>query len=575
MDWLEKYPQKYIVIALVLIGLALRLYASINSPVSPFDERTHMPRALGTLASSWQRLSTLIDGPVYYYATDISYRVLGYGFFAARLFPAIFSAASIALVYLLAKELYNRRTALLSALAFTFLASAIIYGSRALTEPMYAAFLLLSMLLFVKWAKAGDSRKLYAAAAFFGVAAATKIAAFYFLPAFAVYYVLSGKRMKLKEFAAVAAICILLFSPILLYNYFLYNDKHLMDFQFTRIFNIENSKKYFENNDIGGIREPYTAGLSDVGYRLNEIASSLSLPFWLLALVGAWAMASNRRKAEDAFLLAWLLVPLLLYFTYVFHDYYAVTLAAPMAIFAAKGIEKLASFAKEADRPRALLGLMLAFIAIEMYALASSSPGPSADQQLRDFAIKLPNDVIVLIDPKVHYTSYGQMFAQQEVRVMPFWMLMAEYGDENNSAIWGGGNATLWMYTVLCESDICAWDSRLRDMPGVEEIRNDTRAYGNANAYGIYEGKALVYRIYKLDAKAVIPAREEKLAGFFGQTIGEPESSDDAYRIHGLADEILNGIGRLAAYAGILLALSAPVLGFYLFLREEKEISKQ
>ncbi|MDO8339214.1 MAG: glycosyltransferase family 39 protein, partial [Candidatus Burarchaeum sp.] len=255
MDWLEKYPPKYYVMALVLIGLAMYLYSSAYSPVSPFDERTHMPRALGTVTSEWQRLSTLIDGPVYYYITDLSYRFFGYGFFSARLFPALFSTASIALVYLLAKELYGRRTALLSAILFTFSASQIIYGSRSLSDPMYAAFLLLSMLLFVRWAKEGDSKKLYAAAAFFGVSAATKIVAFYFLPAFAVYYLLSGKKMKLKTVAVASAIFILLFSPVVLYNYFLYKDKQLADFQVTRLFNIENSKKYFESTDIGGIRD--------------------------------------------------------------------------------------------------------------------------------------------------------------------------------------------------------------------------------------------------------------------------------------------------------------------------------
>ncbi|MDO8339741.1 MAG: hypothetical protein Q7T16_03725, partial [Candidatus Burarchaeum sp.] len=304
-------------------------------------------------------------------------------------------------------------------------------------------------------------------------------------------------------------------------------------------------------------------------YRLNEILGSFTLPIWLLALIGLGVVASRRRKPEDVFLVTWLAVPLLLYFTYVFHEYYVVSLAAPMAILAAGGMEKAASFVKPASRPIALSGLMLVFLAVELYLLAAASSGPSADQQLMDFASQLPHDAVMLTDPKIHYTTFGQVFAQQEVRALPYLALLQLYSQGDNPAIWGNGALNLATYTVSCESSICGWDESLAEIKDVTAFWEQTRQLPAENVKDIYEGGELVYRVYALDTSIAIPAHELKLTFFFGQSLGEPKEAIDFYEIRGWFDDVLNRVGHLAVYVDVLLALSVPILGVYVLFKEK------
>ena len=65
------------VLFLLAIGLALRLFSMMNSSISNPDELLFGLISWGTLTSPWHRLSTLLQGPVYFYLTDAGYQLLG------------------------------------------------------------------------------------------------------------------------------------------------------------------------------------------------------------------------------------------------------------------------------------------------------------------------------------------------------------------------------------------------------------------------------------------------------------------------------------------------------------------
>jgi len=577
MKWpskLEEIKPKTWILALVLIGLILRFYSSIYTPISTAEEKVYMPLALGTSTSSWQKLSTLLHGPIYFYMEDISYRIFGYGYFAGRFFPVIFSSVSIILIYLLARELYDQRTALLAALIFTVMSSQIIYGSRGLFEPIYTLLLLFSFLFFIRWVKYNKKLELFSSAAFFAVAAATKIVAFYFLPALVVYYLLSKKQVSARQFVAPIVLIILLFSPLILYNYFLYTEKGLADFFVTRFFNLENSKSLFRASNVAGIDDHWIE-LSNLNYYINYLFTSITPYAWLLIVLGLISIISLRQKESDGMLLTGIFVPLFFYMIYVFHPDYSAVLSAPFSIVIAKGIESLALFAGNKQK-LALAVLASIFIVNELYALMLASPGISADMQLRDFAATLPETAILITDPKIHYLTAMMFTPQIKAHAMTSTALISVYSEIKRNGISYKNSEPLDAYVVLCESDICWLDktpSRLTDPIGFREA---IQPIMGAKVSDIYQNGTLIYSIYYLPTASitsvVLPYIENFT--FFAYRIGHPELSVDVYSLHSPFDQFLNLIGHAALYTDILLALSAPLVAVYMFLKEEQTHAK-
>jgi len=561
---------KHLVFLLLIAGLLLRIYSSVYTPIIPFDEMLYMLVAIGTVSSPWQRLSTLYHGPIYFYLTDLSFSLFGgMTYFASRFFPIIFSTASIALVYLLSKELYGKRTALLSSAIFALLSTTVIYGSRGLFEPIYTALLLLSFLFFVRRLKYNDNKELLYSASFFAVAATTKIVVFYFLPAFAVYYFLSVKKVQATEFAKPVLVFLLLFSPIILYNYFLYSDKGLADFHVTRIFNIESSRQTFLSFNFAGIADPwFRQAYSTLPLAFYNIFINITPLALLLMVAGLLSVLSFQNKREDGFLLAWLTIPVILYAAYVFHDYYIAVLSPPIAILIAKGVEALASLAGKAKAHPVLLGILVIFALFELYSFSNVSVGKSANYQLREFALTIPNNAIILTDPLIYdiyaYASFANVHGAPSSRFIDLIYDVHNLGfvDDVHSD----------MYYVKCELDNCGWDDK-----SLSGARNQSRDYGaailpqSAKIKEIYEGKILVYGIYRTTT-ALPRAAMESLENYdlFGSQVGKPELSIDVYRLHGPLYEILNIIGHAALYFDIFLALLCIPLTIKL-LADEKE----
>jgi len=564
---------------LLLAGFLLRLYAMVpNTITNPhseswLDEAWYLSLSIGTSTSPWQRLSTLLHGPVYFYLTDISFSIFGITYLAGRFFPVLFSSTTIILIYLLAKELYDTKLALFSAGIFSFLSPQIIFGSVGLFEPIYTALALLSMLLFIKWLKDEDKKKLWAAAALFGVAALTKIVVFYYLPAFIAYYFLARKETKLRKFAVPIVILLLLFSPVLLYNYFLYKDKGIADFHMTSWVNLPSSKTYYDSIKVT------LPGISpNPGHVVTVLKRNITPIIFLFVIAGFYNLLQLRKKNEDLLVLSWFVSFITLYTLFVFHDYYLVVLSPLLAIISAKGLESLTEIFGQNQSKYVFIFLIFVFLASEFYAFSNITSDQSATYKLKEFSANLPKNSVIVSDPKLANT-------------VALWVFNGAYGSpvqiffETENLLYDKLNAVddvkAYLYYVTCELEIC----------GLDQITN-ARIDGLSKGYKqnvisdgtlvdeIYENNILMYRVYRVGSAfgaingvitfphQLIPSLKNPVM-LAGYRVGKPELSDDVYSLHGPIDQFLNLIGHMALYIDILLALSAPILAFYLFLKDK------
>ncbi len=135
----RKAPFRYLVGMTVFLGAALRLW-SLGTESYWFDE-------VYTVIFAQERISTILQyrAPVYvvfaHYWTALAGTTEG----AGRLFPALLSIASLLILYLIGRELFNRRVALI-AVFFMSVSEFQIYYAQDFR--FYSLFLLLTLLSF-------------------------------------------------------------------------------------------------------------------------------------------------------------------------------------------------------------------------------------------------------------------------------------------------------------------------------------------------------------------------------------------------------------------------------------------
>lgn len=152
-----------------------------------------------------------VHPPLYYMLLKGFSSFFGYSVFGIRLFSAIFGVASVAATYLLAKELFGKRTALYASIIATISPLAIQYSQEARMYAMLVFLILMAGLYFVKALKT----KKYEYFAIWGILTGLSMLTHYmgiifatlYLPAFAIWnfhdYEIEGKdfKEKIKNFS--------------------------------------------------------------------------------------------------------------------------------------------------------------------------------------------------------------------------------------------------------------------------------------------------------------------------------------------------------------------------------------
>lgn len=194
-----------VIISIVLLYLVLRVYlASISSYgfYHGWNEAHYSNIAKNYFTHSLLYQLSLIGSPafnslppLYSYAVYASFKIFGISDISARLISIFSEIIAVLSVYLLARELYNKKTAVLSSLIFLFIPWNVLWFGRVQTDPLMTALMTASIALYVY--AYSNNKSMLPFGICFGLAVFTKQPALVILPIIVIWSYLVGVKKQL------------------------------------------------------------------------------------------------------------------------------------------------------------------------------------------------------------------------------------------------------------------------------------------------------------------------------------------------------------------------------------------
>jgi 4-amino-4-deoxy-L-arabinose transferase-like glycosyltransferase len=302
-----------------------------------WDEVTHFTGGLllsRGQVGTWVLTNSLYP-PVYDLFTALYYLITGPSVFAGRLVAVTFSALSVLVIYELARELYNKKTALLAAVLFAIMPGIVWLSRVAMIETLLVFVFCLCMRFFFRWVKGGRERDhvIWIAALVVGVAVK------YQMLVVAPIILLLGMYFWKKEcfkaelkswlrfprlavvLAAVVAVAVAIYALL---------ASGVFD---TLLFAIQVGTA---QKAAYSLRYPVPVFYFVEMAWFSNLLHPISLLFYAVGLAGLGLLV-YRRKREDKFLLLWFLVVYVVFTLIPNREWRYVTIAFPvLAITAAE-----------------------------------------------------------------------------------------------------------------------------------------------------------------------------------------------------------------------------------------------
>ena len=253
--------------------------------------------------------------PFFSYAVYASFKVFGIADINARLVSILSEIIAVSGVYILAKELYDERTAEIAAIIFIFIPWNILWFGRAQTDPLMVALMTLAIALYVRAYKNDTSMLPFGIA--LGLAVFTKQPGLAALPIVLLWSYFQGVKRK-QIFNAIVCFFIGMIPLFIWLSYYAVSGN------FAVIFNI-----------IFGELAYRTEPFSDLSRVVLFTAAGIS-PL----IIAAAAYQIFKERNVKNILAIWLLVygAFVLVRTPLSHEYYSLPLMAPVAILAGAGL---------------------------------------------------------------------------------------------------------------------------------------------------------------------------------------------------------------------------------------------
>src|SRR3989344_2538498 len=169
----------------------------------------------------WTKLSFHDFPPMAMVIQHAFFSVFGDSILVARLPAIVLGALSVLLIYLIARKFIGEKIALLAAFLFSINSVMVWIFRTSILEPILLFFILLNIYCFFRFL---DSRRHWW---FFGgtlgLVALTKYTGIFLLPAYGAYLLIFHKDFfKKREIYFALGLALILFSPVLVYNFYLY-----------------------------------------------------------------------------------------------------------------------------------------------------------------------------------------------------------------------------------------------------------------------------------------------------------------------------------------------------------------
>ena len=248
----------------------------------------------------WTNLSFHDFPPLAMIIQRAFFAVFGDSILVARLPAVIFGTLSVLLIYFIVRRFLREGIALLATFLFGINSVMVWIFRTSILEPILLFFILLNIYYFFKFIESmsgfresiGFPKSIYWAlfGVTFGFVALTKYTGVFLLPVYFVYLLIYDRKIfKSWQLYAALLIVFLLFTPVLIYNFYLYQATGHFDLQFAYLLGQETPEW---TGLVGKVQAPFSEiwkNLATGAYESPSIFSSVvsyQIPFLVSAVMG-------------------------------------------------------------------------------------------------------------------------------------------------------------------------------------------------------------------------------------------------------------------------------------------------
>lgn len=309
----EKKFERYVVV-LMIVGFFLRLKAALNLGVLA-DDMVFASQSAGVINAGI--LSTHSNPPLFFYLTDLAYKLLGYTTLASRFWPLICGTMLIGVIFLITRKLFNSKVGLLAAFFATF--SNFLVRTTFSEQSMVVFFLsFLGVYFGMLYLDSKNMAWLVVAGVSFGLGLLTKYNTPFIILSFLIfsfYYLrLEGielNKKSLKPFWTLILILFIAFIPVIAFNYFIYQDKGIVDVYFSRVVHVEKAQQLYAG--LAGQGNSFFGNFLNLGnYGNYNLVYHTDLIIFLFGLVGIGFWFVRNKKIPLVFFFLFLIIPFVL-----------------------------------------------------------------------------------------------------------------------------------------------------------------------------------------------------------------------------------------------------------------------
>ncbi len=577
--FMKKNRAVTLLLAVVLIGIGLR-YLAVTHVAPLADEMIHGTHAIGIIKAGVINLQN--QGPLWSYLTDLAYLAFGVNGLSARFLSFFFGTLTILMVYLLGKQLFTPRIALIAAVLLAFSAFHIRYALMEMDEAMIF-FVLFAYYCFIKELREKKQISLLAFASM-GIAILIKPIAIPFLPGFVFAYFLAMPRgehvpvlKKNGKRIAYSGLILFLFAlPILAFNYILYRQKGITDVLFARFFGT--------GKEIYSSLQGYDQSFSLSYFFSNGVPSFLKdlfLPhdpvIFIFGIIGIALFFANRAYAGGRSLALFHAVTFIFLLGTSLLPTHFVSFMPLLCLGAATFIVAVAERVKSpGNAKKVTAALIILIIVVNMAILLPTLASTSAFFQMRSYAQNtIGENEVIVTDARIYRGRVAWMFNDKAY-------LEASHFDQMmqlNQNLSGLQKPTRVYYVECVYQDDCGWGT-IKDQPQLnasmeyltEVFRNASQGVTTIYGGGGYgeESDEVYFRVYHVTINLnprVIPAVYETHDWFYYPVRWEKPDWYDKYTPTGISQVLLHLSGKLMLWIAVCGALLIAFVVIRLFVR--------
>ncbi len=575
--------ETFFIILIFIIGFFIRILTAFGKKFSG-DEMVHGTHLIGFINSG--KLQIMDQSAIWFWLGDLFLKIFGVNMFGIRFTSILFGSLSLILIYLIGKSIFNKKVGLIASI----LAAISSYGTSFMEANMDTTmtfFAIFSIYLFILFINEEETKFFYLSWISMGIAVMAKPIALLLLVGLglsSLYYEFKKyKKINFKRYIILIILLLIIFTPVLTFNYLLFKDKGMVDLQFSRFTRIsfetyESIAPTIESFSFHTLFVDYGANNPGIFEAFSYLSRYETFLVLLFAVIGLFYLFKTKNKFIFLLIATFIIPFLFLAGTsllpnhFIFTSYY-VTLLSAFGIFKASNL-----LLKNEKHRKILISLIILIILIMTYAkmidLHSGNIYNRKNELGKLINFKEDNiedNSLVVLDGRIYRGRTVFMFWDKNY--IEGSIFLDILSNQNNMP---GNTQEFVTYYVECIPDDCGWGTIDEQPEFNETMESLTQEFKKQSEIvkTIKDGNEnSIFNVYKttiLLKSETLPIVRSTHQWFYYPINYKPQSKIfDNYQTDSFFDKLLDLIAHLILYIEIAITFLICLSLFYFLERKQ------